>query len=283
MANKKFILNADDFGMSKYHNKAVLEGYNSGFLTSASLCANGVAFNAAVYDIIPECENLGIGAHLNIIEGESITNPSLLTNKKGEFNKGFLQLLLLSYNKEFLQQVEDEFRAQIEKILVHTQIHHLDSHVHVHAIPKIFEIVCKLAQEYGIKQVRTQREKFYLIPSLVKHLKFSYPINLVKVLILYLFSQQNMKTVKDYNLITNDYIVGVGYTGMMDADAIEYGLKCHKNDAVVEALIHPCFYKKMRKNNHFTEFQITQNKDLLNKIHHMGFEPANYKPEKVYN
>ena len=55
MGNKKFILNADDFGMSKAFNRAVLEGYHNGFLTSASLCANGKAFNAAVNEIIPEC------------------------------------------------------------------------------------------------------------------------------------------------------------------------------------------------------------------------------------
>ena len=42
--SKKFILNADDFGMSKAYNRAVLEGYNNGFLSSASLCANGKAF-----------------------------------------------------------------------------------------------------------------------------------------------------------------------------------------------------------------------------------------------
>ena len=34
---KKFILNADDFGMSKAYNRAVLEGYESGILKSTSL------------------------------------------------------------------------------------------------------------------------------------------------------------------------------------------------------------------------------------------------------
>ena len=36
MVSKKFILNADDFGMSKAFNRAVLDGYHRGFLTSAS-------------------------------------------------------------------------------------------------------------------------------------------------------------------------------------------------------------------------------------------------------
>ena len=41
MAEKKFILNADDFGMSLAFNRAVLEGYSEGLLKSTSLAANG--------------------------------------------------------------------------------------------------------------------------------------------------------------------------------------------------------------------------------------------------
>ena len=52
---KKFILNADDFGMSKAYNRAVLEGYESGILKSTSLTANGEAFEEA-------CEKKGRGA-----------------------------------------------------------------------------------------------------------------------------------------------------------------------------------------------------------------------------
>lgn len=37
MNKRLFILNADDFGLSEYHNKAVFEGYINGYLTSASL------------------------------------------------------------------------------------------------------------------------------------------------------------------------------------------------------------------------------------------------------
>lgn len=77
--------------MSKAFNRAVLDGYHNGFLTSASLCANGKAFNAAVNEIIPECPNLGIGVHLNIIEGRSLTKAPMLTNKRGKFNKGFFR------------------------------------------------------------------------------------------------------------------------------------------------------------------------------------------------
>lgn len=271
MSNKKFILNADDFGMSKAFNKAVLDGYNLGFLTSTSLCANGPAFDPAVNEVIPECPNLGIGVHLNIIEGNALSD-----NKN--FDNGYLKLIYLSNNSAFLEQTEKEFRLQIEKVLKHTTVSHLDSHVHVHAIPKIFELTCKLAQEYQIKQVRTQFEKFYVVPDIKKHLNIKYPPNIAKIILLNSFTMKNRSLIEQYGLRTNDYIIGVGYTGMMDDKTIFHGLSAIDENATVEALIHPCkFDKDMPKDQHQKEFMITQNMDLKDKIQRLGFEIGNYK------
>lgn len=65
-----------------------------------------------------------------------------------------------------------------EEIMNVTEVTHIDSHVHTHSIPRIFELVCKLAQEYGIKQIRTQYEQPYIIPDVFRHLTLKYPINL---------------------------------------------------------------------------------------------------------
>jgi len=281
LSNKKFILNADDFGMSNAFNKAVLDGYNSGFLTSASICANGEAFGSAVNEIIPECPNLGIGVHLNIIEGKALqdfTKTSTLTDLNGNFNNGYLKMMYLSNNELFLEQVEKEFRLQIEKVLQFSKVDHIDSHVHTHAIPKIFELTCKLAKEYGIKQIRTQFEHFYFVPKIGKHLNLKYPPNILKVILLNSFTVKNRELVKEYGLTTNDFLVGVGYTGLMDTDTIFHGLEAIKEDATVEALIHPCnFFETKPKNQHHIEYMITQNLDLKDKIERLGFEITNYK------
>lgn len=280
MVNKKFILNADDFGMSKAHNRAVLNGYLNGFLSSASLCANGKAFNAAVNEIIPECPNLGIGIHLNIIEGRSLTKADMLTNKRGKFNNSFIQLMLKSNNPKFLEQVEFEFRTQIETIMNYTIVDHIDSHVHTHAIPNIFKITAKLAKEYNIPFIRTQYEEMYFVPDIKKHINFKYPPNILKIILLNYFTGQNKKIVSQYGLQTNDYLIGVGYTGLMDDKTIEYGLKnLEDNSCIAEALIHPCCYALNTKNSHHTEFLITQNRTLKDKINRLGFEITNYKKE----
>ena len=283
MTDKKFVLNADDFGMSNAFNTAVFEGYQAGILKSTSLVANGDAFDEAVNKIIPQTPDLGIGVHLNIIEGKALTKDLReITDANGNFNLSYGKLILKSYNpknQEFLEQLEIEFRAQIEKIKnAGIKISHIDSHVHTHAIPPIFKLVCKLAQEYGIKQIRTQHEHFYTIPDVFIHLNTKYPINLIKIALLDIFTIQNKPVAKQFNLNTNDYLIGVGYTSMMNNLTISCGLSSLKNkkDIVAEALIHPCRYEDGTVDNHFTEYRITQSEKLKNKIEQMGYEIGNY-------
>ena len=281
MADKKFILNADDFGMSEAYNRAVLEGYSSGILKSASIAANGEAFEEAWRKVIPACPELGVGIHLNVIEGKSLCmRLDRLTDADGNFNNSYVQLLLKSLNKKdtaFMEQLEKEFRAQIEEVMKYTKVTHIDSHVHVHSIPAIFELVCKLASEYGIKQIRSQYEKPYIIPDVFKHLNLKYPVNLIKVMLLNFFTLLNESKVHKYQLNTNDYLIGVAYTSMMNSLTVSYGLMAIKYDRVtVEALIHPCRYEDGTIDNHFAEFQITKNKKLKEKIEKLGYEITNY-------
>ena len=282
--NKKFVLNADDFGMSSAFNTAVLEGYQKGILKSTSLVANGDAFDEAVNKIIPQTPDLGVGVHLNIIEGKSLVKDLReLTDANRNFNLSYGQMIIKSYkpnNKEFMEQLEEEFRAQIEKIKgAGINITHIDSHVHTHAIPPIFELVCKLAKEYEIKQIRTQHEKFYTVPDVMIHLNTKYPVNLIKIALLDFFTAKNRHVAKKYDINTNDYLIGVGYTSMMNSLTVACGLSAlkSKKDIVAEALIHPCRYEDGTVDNHFTEYRITQSEKLKNKIEQIGFEIGNYK------
>lgn len=277
MDNKKFILNADGFGMSKARNKAILTGYNMGFLSSASICANGKAFNSAVNEVLPECSDLGIGVHLNIVKGKALTKNKTLTNKKNRFNNNFLSLWFKSYNSEFLKEVEKEFRAQIEMVQRYTKIDHINSYAHIHSIPNIFKIVLKLAQEYKIPFIRTEYEELYFSSGVIKHLAPIYPLNLLKSFILNHFSKKNKHYMANSSVITNDYLIGICYAGILDADAIESGLSALEDDCIAEAVIYPCLYANNKKDRYYKEFSISRNKTLEDSIKRMGFEITNYK------
>lgn len=283
MSNKKFILNADDFGLSFAHNRAILEGIQGGILKSASLAANGEAFDEAVQKIIPACPDLGIGVHLNILEGKALSAEiDKLTDINGNFNNSFLKLFIKAYNYKdnlFFEQVEKEFRAQIEKVKnAGIKITHLDSHKHLHVIPPIFDIVCKLAKEYGISQVRTHFEKPYIIPDIIMHLNSIYFVNIIRTTIFGFLTYFNKLKTDEYRLKTNDYLLGLEYNSMMTPLSISYGLIALKGqqDITVEAVIHPCRYEEGTIDNYFTEYRITKNQKLKNKIEKLGFEITNY-------
>ena len=278
MTNKRFILNADDFGMSQDFNRAVLAGYADGFLRSASICANGTAFESAINEILPECQELSLGVHLNIIEGKSLTHCPYLTDKNGNFNNGYFSMIVKSGNKDFLNQIEKEFRAQIEKVQSAAKPDHVDSHVHVHAIPPIFKIVCKLAKEYKIPYVRTQNEIIYSVDENKKTRSLTYKINIIKNLLLKFFTLQNRKLLKNYGLKTNDYLLGVCYTGMMDSKTLEEGLKAIEDDNIIaECLIHPKKYTSAENDHHTEEFALSVDKILQDTVYRLGFEINSHK------
>ena len=66
-------------------------------------------------------------------------------------------------NKISLVEIEREFNAQLEKVLdCELPISHIDSHQHIHMLPKVFEITARLAEKYGVKQIRILNERFRL-------------------------------------------------------------------------------------------------------------------------
>jgi predicted glycoside hydrolase/deacetylase ChbG (UPF0249 family) len=257
---KKIIINADDFGLSIETNEAIRKGIKSNIINSCSIITNTNAFENAVVEILPEISNINLGFHFNIMEGKSLSCVPLLCDLEQNFNNNFLQILQKSNNKAFLNQVEQEFRVQIERILQYHKITHIDSHIHIHAIPTIFDLFIKLAKEYNIEYIRTQKEIPYLVCNKIFNLKL--PINILKNCLLNYFSYINIPKIKENKLKTNDYFVGVMYTGNMDKFTILNGLKqINEENSLTEVLIHP----------YFSEFLITQDVNIRKNIENMGF------------
>ena len=239
---KKVIITADDLGINEATNLAVKESFDAGLLKSSCIMANGSAFDDAVEKVVKQCPGLDIGIHLDIIEGKalSVSGKSPLTDKEGKFNNSYIQMLLKSYDKEFLKTVETEFRSQINKAVNSgIKIVFINTHVHTHSIPAIFEITAKLAAEYGIPFIRTQAELPYYTKGIKRHLSFHYCSNIIKNVLMNFFSLINKKTAKKFNIKTNDYFLGVLYTGQMDEETIILGIKRLPDGAFAELICHP--------------------------------------------
>ena len=273
MQMKKVIINADDFGYSKENNEAIKLGYKSELITSCSMLTNMNGFDQAKNEILPQINDIDLGFHFNIVEGKSITKSPLLCDNKGYFNNNYLQLIKKSKYSKFLIDIENEFRAQIERILPFHNISHIDSHMHVHAIPEIFNITVKLAKEYKIKYIRSQKEIPYFVIS--KSLCIKFPINIIKNILLNYYTSINIKTLINTDSYTNDYLIGILYTGMMNRDTILNGLRSiNTENSLTEIIFHPTT-NKFKKNN-YREFLITQNPNLKKEIENLGFVFTKY-------
>ena len=272
MQMKKIIINADDFGYSPENNEAIKQGFRSGVITSASILTNLKGFDDAVNNVLKEIPDIDLGFHFNITEGKSLSNCSLLCNKDGYFNNSYLNLILKSGNKKFIEQIEQEFRVQIEKILKYHKITHIDSHIH--AIPGIFKLFLKLAKEYDIQFIRSQKEIPYIIWN--KSLNLKYPINIIKNILLNSYTIINNRELSNTEIKTNDYFIGVLYTGHMDESTIIQGIKkINKNNSITEVIFHPTINKN--KQNNYKEFLITENPKIKDSLSNSGFELTNFQ------
>src|SRR5271154_6957886 len=86
---RRLIVNADDFGLSKSVNAAVIRAHREGVLTSASLMVNENGFDEAV-KLAKENPKLGVGLHLTLLCGKSALPPEKipgLVNAQGQFGK----------------------------------------------------------------------------------------------------------------------------------------------------------------------------------------------------
>lgn len=171
---KSLIVNADDFGLHTAINQAILYGHTAGCITSTSLMAMGNAFEEAV-GISLRKPSLGVGVHLTLVAERPVLPPDqvpTLVDKQGRFateHTAFIRQFLQGAIS--LREVSDEFTAQIERVRnAGVQITHLDSHQHLHVLPRITEICIALAKKYRIKAMRIPAESYFFTGG--------YPINL---------------------------------------------------------------------------------------------------------
>ena len=276
----KFILCADGFGKNKDYNRAVLNGCNNGFIRSCSIIANGEAFEAAINDILPECPNISVGINLNLTEGISLSKCFKLTDIDNKFRYTYSQLeKQIKQNKDILEEIETELRAQIEKVINLTSIYHISSVENVHIIPEIFKITCKLALEYDIQYIRIPYEELYIVPDIKNILNFKFVVNIFNLIKLNNASKKVKKILQNKGLKSNDYIIGIGYKGLMNDKALEYGLKTVRDEdnIIVECSIEPCSYLRNINNARSNEFKMSQNKILEDTVSRLGFEITNHK------
>jgi predicted glycoside hydrolase/deacetylase ChbG (UPF0249 family) len=156
-------VHADDFGLSEAVNRGIVEAHENGILTSASIMANGAAFEHAA-GLAKTHPTLDIGVHLTLTEEEPLLRgPSAasLLDATNRLPPHLVQFAARHLRRQIsLAAVRAELDAQIRRVLdAGIAVSHLDGHQHVHVLPGIAKIVAELAAEHRIATVRYPAER----------------------------------------------------------------------------------------------------------------------------
>lgn len=233
---KLLIVNADDFGLSPGINAGIIEAFEKGILTSASIMVNAPAFEDAV-KLAHAHEGLGIGVHLNVVRGKAILPPTeipSLVDSVGRFLRTPIGLCSDILRKRIdLDHLSREFSAQIERVFAAgLRPTHVNSEQHVHMYPPIFARVLTLAETFGIKAVRWTGQ-YPRAADLIYWSRRSY-----KDLLVNACASLCRKQLDGRAVMSNDYFYGLMETGSLTTEVLR-GILPQLKDGVTEIMCHP--------------------------------------------
>jgi len=162
-AQRRLIVNADDFGMSEEVNEAVIRAYKEGVLTSTSLMVTGAAFEHAV-KLAREHAGLAVGIHLVTVVGKSVLPhteiPTLVDPEKNFSNNPVSAGLKYYFSARSRRELRQELAAQFERFRsTGLPLSHIDGHLHLHVHPVIFNAALELGAKYGARRMRVPVEE----------------------------------------------------------------------------------------------------------------------------
>jgi hopanoid biosynthesis associated protein HpnK len=239
---KQLIVNGDDFGLSSGANRAIIQAWQQGILTSASLMPGGSAFAEAVA-LARANPGLQVGLHLTLVQGQAVTDhpqfPSI-ADRRGQFNNDPVMTgLRFFFIKPLRRQIKAEIIAQIEAFqATGLPLSHIDGHLNIHMHPTVFNILAELMPQYGITTFRLSRER------LGPELKIAPQRRLAKAIDAWIFGKLAARCQPVLDRL------GIGYTaevkGLLNSGSIseDYLLKAldQMPEGITEFYCHPGFH-----------------------------------------
>ena len=161
---KRLIINADDYGLSRGITDGILLTHQKGILTSTSLMVNQPATDYAI-SRAAEVPELGIGIHLNLTQGMPVLPNdqvrTLVDNDGYFYSCGRLANKLLRLQVS-AQEIEAEFRAQIQLMKSNGMMPtHADSHHRIHMYPSAARAFHNAIVSEGIRRARAPRKQYW--------------------------------------------------------------------------------------------------------------------------
>ena len=155
---RRLVVNADDLGFTPGVNRGIFECAAAGTVTSASVMVNTPGFDDAMAGrgSVP----LGLGLHLNLIDGAPLSKAPSLTDPVTGAHWPFGQFLARATARAIRPaDVHAEVTAQLRRLkAAGVTPTHVDSHRHAHVHPAIWPAVIDAARAEGVAVIRIPRE-----------------------------------------------------------------------------------------------------------------------------
>jgi hopanoid biosynthesis associated protein HpnK len=222
---RRLIVNADDFGLTQGVNRATVEAHSDGIVTSATLMANGGAFEDAIQSALSK-PRLSVGCHVVLVDGLPVLGVGrtpTLSNRKaddGRFYEGLSGFALRAVlGRIDPEEIEAEVAAQVRKLqAAGVAVSHLDTHKHTHIFPTVLRPLLRAARACGIPAVRNP---FGPVHFSILAKRPSLWQRYGQVTVLSRLGGTFRRSVADAGMLTPDGTVGVVSTGAMDGRIFE--------------------------------------------------------------
>ena len=236
----RLIINADDFGLTRGINRAILELHQAGALTSATLMANGPAFGDAV-SIAQANPKLGVGCHIVLTDGTPLSHPQSIPTLLGADGKSFRPslidfLLAVLRGKVSEDEIAIEALAQIQQLQRSgIDVTHIDTHKHTHILPAVARPLLYVCERTGIGAIRNPFEEPWSLA-----LGHSDPIRRLQVKLIHPLRKrfEALPQIRDGLILTTDGTIGISATGRLDAPMLHSILDAMP-DGLWELVCHP--------------------------------------------
>jgi len=152
------IVNADDFGYSSNINKAILQSFKEGWVSSATIMVNMPGFEEACQMVAEHNLHEHIGLHFVLTEGVPLTDgikrQRRFCDKNGQFRMT-REHRLFHLTADEKEAVGEEMLAQIERCRKKgLKLTHVNSHHHIHEEIGIISLIIPLMREFNIPSIR---------------------------------------------------------------------------------------------------------------------------------
>jgi predicted glycoside hydrolase/deacetylase ChbG (UPF0249 family) len=155
---RSVIITADDLGLWPEINDAVMAGYDSGVISSVSLCVTAPASHAAMVSLSTR-PGLGVGLQLVLCEGRATLPrkhiPNLVDSAGYFVTRPVEAAWLYRARGPLRDELKSEIRAQLEKFLSSGLfLSHVAGSFQLHLHPTVVAILKELASDYPISAIR---------------------------------------------------------------------------------------------------------------------------------